>query len=85
MTSRVIYKLFVSSERKPEKLISILDDPQERSDLLSSNDPQIKSEFERLLKAVLAFPEKDNDPIYKPVPKQPWDKEVTVKSQIWKK
>jgi arylsulfatase A-like enzyme len=79
------YKLFVSSDRKPEKLISISDDPEERSDLLSNNDPKIKNEFEKLWKAASGFPEKDNDPIYKPVPKQSWDKEVTVKSQIWKK
>ena len=79
------YKLFVSSDRKPEKLISVLDDPEEKSDLLSSNDPEIKSEFERLWKAVSTFPAKDNDPIYNPLPKQPWDKKVTVKSQVWKK
>ena len=79
------YKLFVSSDRKPEKLISILDDPEEKSDLLSSNNPKIKSELKKLWKAVLTFPEKDNDPIYNPLPKQHWDKEVTVKSQVWKK
>lgn len=79
------YKLFVSSDRKPEKLIAVLDDPEEKNDLLTSNDPKIKSEFEKLWNAVSTFPEKDNDPIYNTLPNQIWDKEVTVKSQVWKK
>ncbi len=79
------YKLFVSPERKPEKLVSLTDDPEEKVNLLINDDPEIKIEFEKLWEAVLSFPEKDNDPIYKPLSKQPWDKEVTVKSQVWKK
>lgn len=79
------YKLFVSSERKPEKLIAVLNDPEEKNNLLQSTDPKVKAEFEKLWKVALSFPEQDNDPHYIPLPKESWDKEVTVKSQIWKK
>ncbi|WP_217447732.1 sulfatase-like hydrolase/transferase [Maribellus comscasis] len=79
------YKLFVSTERKPEKLISILDDPGEKNNLLQSNNPNVKAAYEKLWNVVLSFPEQDNDPHYVALPKEPWDKEVTVKSQIWKK
>lgn len=79
------YKLFVSTERKPEKLISILDDPDEKNNLLQSNNPKIKTAYEKLWNVVLSFPELDNDPRYVKLPNEPWDKEVTVKSQAWKK
>ncbi len=79
------YKLFISSERKPQKLIAILDDPEEKNDLLQSNDPKVKAEYEKLWKVALSFPKHDSDPHYIALPKESWDKEVTVKSQIWKK
>jgi arylsulfatase A-like enzyme len=79
------YKLFVSYDRSPEKLISVMDDPEEKTNLIQSDDPKVKAEYEKLWKVVLSFPEKDNDPNYNPLPRQPWDKEITVHSQIWKK
>jgi hypothetical protein len=30
------------------------------------------------------FPSRDNDPIYTPLPAQPWDVEITAKSEVWK-
>jgi len=79
------YKLFVSAERKPEKLISVLTDPEEKINLLLSDDPKVKAEYEKLWKVVLSFPKQDCDPHYIALPKEPWDKKVTVKSQVWKK
>lgn len=79
------YKLFVSSNRKPEKLISIADDPEEKNNLLNSDDPKDKAAFEKLWNVVLSFPKQDSDPHYVALPAESWDKEVTVKSQVWKK
>jgi len=79
------FKLFVSTERKPDKLFSLKEDPEEENNLLFSNDPQIKIEYEKLLKVVSTFPQQDADPHYDPLPGQPWDVGVTVKSEQWKK
>ena len=79
------YKLFVSPERKPEKLVSVKADPEEKYNLIKSNNPEVKAEYEKLWKVVRSFPDQDNDPHYTPLPSEPWDKEVTVKSQVWKK
>jgi len=79
------YKLFVTSEKKPEKLVSISNDPEEKVNLLFNNEPKVKNEYEKLWNVVSSFPNKDNDPIYSRLPQQPWDSKVTVKSNIWKK
>lgn len=79
------YKLFVSAERKPEKLISVLDDPEEKTNLLQSDDPKVKAELDKLWKVALSFPDQDSDPHYIPLAKEPWDKKITVQSQVWKK
>lgn len=79
------YKLFVSAERKPEKLVSVIDDPGEKVNLLTDKDPTIIAELEKLWAAVLSFPEQDSDPHYVPLPKETWDRKITVKSQVWKK
>jgi hypothetical protein len=79
------YKLFVSSERKPEKLISVKNDPEEENNLLGSDHPEVRAACEKLWNVVLSFPPKDNDPFYTALPQEPWDTKVTVKSQVWKK
>lgn len=79
------YKLFVSTERNPEKLVNILNDPEEKHNLLHAENPEIKVVLEKLWKVVERIPEKDNDPIYIPLPPQPWDVDVTVKSREWKR
>lgn len=79
------YKLFISSQRKPEKLVNILDDPDEKTNLLDSNDPKVKAAYEKLWKVALSFPVLDSDPHYVALKAEPWDEPVTVKSQVWKK
>ena len=78
------YKLYISTDRQPEKLVSVINDPDERVNLLESDDPEIRAQFESLWLAAQAFPAQDNDPDYVPLPPEPWDKEVTVQSQSWK-
>jgi len=78
------YKLFVSTDRKPEKLVNFKEDPDEMRNLLPANDPEVKEVLEKLWKVVGKMPEKDNDPIYIPLAPEPWDVKITVKSQEWK-
>ena len=79
------YKLFVSPEKKPEKLVHLKNDPEEKHNLWPSDDPAVKAVMKKFWKVVEQMPEKDNDPIYTPLSPQPWDVDVTVKSQEWKK
>lgn len=79
------FKLYVSSERKPVKLISLADDPEEKNNLIGSKDPTVKAAFDELWQVVLEFPEQDNDPKYVPLGKESWDVPVAVESQVWKK
>ncbi len=79
------YKMFVSSERKPEKLVNLKTDPEENINLLPANTPETRKALRKLWKAVETFPLKDNDPVYRPLPPQSWDVEVTVESEVWKK
>lgn len=78
------FKLFISPTRKPVKLVNLANDPEENNNLLKNMDSKMKAEYEKLWKVVSIFPEKDNDPHYTPLPEEPWDVEVTVKSQVWK-
>jgi len=79
------YKLFVSAERRPEKMVNMETDPGEETNLLPPIDSETIAAFEKLWIVVETFPEKDNDPIYDPLPPRSWDVDITVKSEVWKK
>lgn len=79
------YKLYVSNKREPEKLIYLPDDPEEKNNLLTSDDPAVRSAYKKLWKVALSFPGQDSDPHYIALPKESWDTKVTVESQVWKK
>jgi arylsulfatase A-like enzyme len=76
------YKLFVSTERKPEKLIDLEKDPAELNNLL--NNPEYKAVLDRLSQAIETFPETDSDPTYTKLATNPWDKKATFPSKIHK-
>ncbi len=80
------YKLSIDTHRKPERFIDLIEDPEEKHNLLDRlTTPPRKGSFAKLMAVVKSFPQKDNDPQYRPNPVQPWDVEVTAKSQVWKK
>ncbi|WP_373515800.1 sulfatase-like hydrolase/transferase [Persicitalea sp.] len=80
------YKLYIDSNRKPEKFIDLREDPEEKINLLDSlTNGERKANFSKLMAVVKSFPEKDSDPKYRLNPVQPWDVEVTAESQVWKK
>ena len=46
---------------------------------------EIVSNLNELSGLIPTFPEKDNDPIYTPLPPRSWDVEITAKSQVWER
>ena len=60
------FKLFIGSDREPEKLVDLSNDLEERVNLLS--DPEYVAAAKRLSTLVGMFPEQDNDPHYTPLP-----------------
>jgi arylsulfatase A-like enzyme len=80
------YKLYIAAtpERTAEKLIDLRADPDEQVDLLGSDDPEVKSAYDRLMAVARSFPDRDNDPRYARRGPNDWDVDVTVDSQAWK-
>jgi arylsulfatase A-like enzyme len=79
------FKLYVSSEKQAEKLVDVLADPDENTNLILSSDPEARAALTRMSALIPSFPDRDNDPIYTPNPDQPWDVKITAKSEVWKK
>ncbi|MCH2613962.1 MAG: sulfatase-like hydrolase/transferase, partial [Opitutales bacterium] len=78
------FKLYVSTEREAVKLVDVIADPEEMKNLIDSNDPEAQAALERLSAIIPSFPERDNDPIYDPLPPQPWDVPITAQNEVWK-
>jgi arylsulfatase A-like enzyme len=80
------FKIYINSKSEPVGFFDLINDPNEKINLLDSLDTdERRNNVNQLLKVVDSFPSKDNDPIYKPNPPQEWDVEISAKSQIWKK
>ena len=78
------FKLYVSTEREAVKLVDVIADPEEMKNLIDSNDPEAQAALEHLSAIIPSFPERDNDPIYDPLPPQPWDVPITAQNEVWK-
>ena len=78
------FKLYVSTKREAVKLVDVIADPKEANNLIDSRDPEAQAALERLSAIIPMFPERDNDPIYDPLPPQPWDVPITAKNEVWK-
>ena len=79
------YKMYVGTNRLPEKFYDLEADPFEKRNIINElNTPERKSNFDKLSEVINSFPEKDNDPTYKPNPPQDWDVEISAESQLWK-
>lgn len=79
------YKLYVGSDRQPEKLIDLQVDPDEEHDITGSEDEAALASRKKFESLIPHWPERDADPICTPQPPQSWDKPVTVQSLVWKK
>jgi|TARA_B110000495_G_C23002883_1_gene592061 arylsulfatase A-like enzyme len=78
------FKLYVNTQRQAEKLVDVLADPEEETNLINSSDPEVQAALARLKPIIATFPERDNDPIYTPLPDQEWDVPITAKNEVWK-
>jgi arylsulfatase A-like enzyme len=78
------YKLFIGPDRKVDKLIDLQTDPEEENDLTGIESPEAMKAKKALESIIESFPDRDNDPLYKPNPSQHWDRKPTKKSMIWK-
>ncbi|MDB4582332.1 sulfatase-like hydrolase/transferase [Draconibacterium sp.] len=80
------YKLYVGTNKKPQKFFDLETDPFEKNNLINKlTTEEYKENFKRLASIIQSFPEKDNDPKYNPNPVQEWDVKITAKSKVWKK
>jgi arylsulfatase A-like enzyme len=79
------FKLHVDTRRQLTALYDLAEDPGEERNLIASQDPVVAAARARLSAPLAGFPERDRDPIYTPLPPQPWDVKITAESQVWKK
>ena len=79
------YKLFIGTDRRPEKLVDLHADPEEKRDITGAESEAALASRHKLEGLIPRFPERDADPKCAPAPPQPWDLPVTVKSIAWKK
>lgn len=68
------WKLWVGTDRRPEKLFDLLADPWESTNLIASADPESRAARDRLWAVVEPMPPEDGAPRYRPNPPQTWDR-----------
>jgi arylsulfatase A-like enzyme len=76
------YKLFISPNRTPEKLVDLSQDPEEAHNLIGN--PEYEDVLKRLTAVIGQLPEMDNDPKYEPLPANPWDKKSSKQADVHK-
>ena len=80
------FKLCINEKRQPDRFYDLLDDPEERNNIIDHlNTAERKKNYANLVKAIETFPLADSDPRYVPNPNQSWDVEITAQSKVWKK
>ena len=79
------YKLYIGPNRQAVKLVDVIEDPEEKTNLMDVPQESVQQALEQLENVVRQFPERDNDPIYDPLPAQDWDVSITAKSEVWKR
>lgn len=77
------FKLFIGPDRKPEKVVDVINDPDEKINLMGN--PEYQEVCKRLIAVISSFPVMDQDPHYKKLPPNVWDRPVNAKSQVHKK
>lgn len=76
------FKLWVSPEKKPVKLVDLTQDLQEDKNLI--HNPEYQHIVKKLFAAIENNFPQDNDPIYVPLKEESWDVAIKAKSQEWK-
>ena len=78
------YKLFIGTDRQVARFIDLKTDVDEQMDLIGTESSEALAARKRLEHVIAGLPSRDADPRYKPNPKQAWDRQPTVESQVWK-
>lgn len=68
------WKLWVGTNRQPEKLFDMENDPWETTNLIDSDDPAARAAKAELWSVIESQPAEDAAPRYRPNPPQPWDR-----------
>ena len=68
------WKLWVGTNRQPEKLYDLKADPWEEKNLIDSSDPAAQAAKKKLWAVIEPMPRKDPGPRYIPNPEQAWDR-----------
>ncbi len=79
------YKLYIGTDRKPQKFIDLQADPEESTDITGNESEEALSSRAKFEKLIPSWPKQDADPICTPQPPQSWDIPIKVKSIVWKK
>mgnify|MGYP006276709809 CR=1 FL=1 len=79
------YKLYIGTDRLPQKFVDLATDPDEQNDITGKEEPEALDSRRTFEGLISQLPERDNDPIYTPAPPQNWDLPVAVESVVWKK
>ncbi len=72
------YKVWVSKERKIERLHDLQEDPWEQVNLIESVEEAHRAAIAKFTKAMMTMPEKDGRPLYEPRAANAWDKKMKV-------
>ena len=78
------FKVYVNPQRKIDQCYDLVQDPLETENLIGRETDEVINAVEVFEEVIEGFPEKDNDPIYDPLPAQEWDVDITANSQVWK-
>ncbi len=65
------YKLFIDVDRNPIALVDVINDPEEKTNLLGSELPAAIQAMRKLKEALALLPEEDANPSYNPQPDAP--------------
>ena len=77
------FKLFVNTERQPEKLVDLSKDPEEENNLMGN--PEYDEVLQQLTAIIDQLPKIDNDPKYQILPANEWDRKASHQAGTHKK
>lgn len=78
------FKLYVDTNRTPEKFFDLENDPWEEHNIIGSTEPKAVAARLFLTRQISRYPGRDSDPIYAPLPEREWDVPITAESEVWK-
>lgn len=78
------FKLYVGTDSRPERLINLLSDPFEETNLLGADSAEAEEALGRLFYPIRQQPAVDADPRYAPLEHRNWYRMVEKEADSWK-